>query len=110
MLCYTCYAHGGKSFGTLDKVIGPSWPEFQYNVCAAHAGEYFFGSKSKFLKAQVRKGLHSIKWHPWAYLLGTKDLGQDQTLGVDPDECVAPRARARVGENLFDQNSEEKQL
>ena len=26
--------------------------------------------------------------------------------GVDPDECVAPRA----GENLFDQNSEEKQL
>ena len=42
-----------------------------YNVCAARsrAGENFFGSKSKFLKAQVRKGLQSIKWHPWAYTI-----------------------------------------
>ena len=80
-MCYTCSSHGDKSFGTLVKAIGPSWPEFQYNERAVRAGENFFGSKSKFLKAQVRKGLQSIKWHPWAYLLGTKDLGQDQTLG-----------------------------
>ena len=79
LLCYTCYAHGGKSFGTLDKAIGPSWPELQYIMYAPRAGENFFGYKSKFLKAHVRKGLQSIKCHPWAYLLGTKDLGQDQT-------------------------------
>ena len=80
-MCYTCSNSGGKSFGTLVQVIGPSWPELQYIERAARAGENFFGSKSKFLKAQVRKGLQSIKWQPWAYLLGTKDLGQDQTLG-----------------------------
>ena len=80
-MCYTFKSHGDKSFGTLVQAIGPSWPELQYNERAARAGENFFGSKSKFLKAQVRKGLQSIKWQPWAYLLGTKDLGQDQTLG-----------------------------
>ena len=76
-MCYTFSNSGGKSFGTLVQVIGPSWPELQYIERAAHAGENFFGSKSKFLKAQVRKGLQSIKWQPWAYLVGTKDLGQD---------------------------------
>ena len=78
-MCYTFKSHGDTSFGTLVQAIGPSWPEFQYIERAerARAGENFFGSKSKFLKAQVRKGLQSIKWQPWAYLLGTKDLGQD---------------------------------
>ena len=78
-MCYTFSNSGGKSFGTLVQVIGPSWPELQYIERAprAHAGENFFGSKSKFLKGQVRKGLQSIKWQPWAYLVGTKDLGQD---------------------------------
>ena len=78
-MCYTFSNSGGKSFGTLVEVIGPSWPELQYIERAARmrAGENFFGSKSKFLKGQVRKGLQSIKWQPWAYLVGTKDLGQD---------------------------------
>ena len=77
-MCYTCSSHGDKSFGTLVQAIGPSGPDqFQYIERAARAGENFFGSKSKFLKAQVRKGLQSIKRQPWAYLLGTKDLGQD---------------------------------
>ena len=76
-MCYTFSNSGGKSFGTLVQVIGPSWPELQYieRAARARAGENFFGSKSKFLKAQVRKGLQSIKWQPWAYLVGTKDLG-----------------------------------
>ena len=78
-MCYTFSNSGGKSFGTLVQVIGPSWPELQYieRAARARAGENFFGSKSKFLKAQVRKGLQFIKWQPWAYLVGTKDLGQD---------------------------------
>ena len=53
-------------------------PGQSYNILnAPRVRENFYGSKSKFLKAQVRKGLQPIKWQPWAYLLGTKDLGQD---------------------------------
>ena len=44
VLCYSYYAYGDTSFGTLIKAIGPSYPEIS---CAACAGKHKFPLPSR---------------------------------------------------------------
>ena len=91
-MCYTCSNSGDKSFGTLVEAIGPSWPELQYIERAARGRKLLWIQEQIFKSpGQERPTLYSLSngshgpicWAQkiWAYLLGTKDLGQDQTLG-----------------------------
>ena len=81
-MCYTFSNSGGKSFGTLVQVIGPSWPELQYIERAAR------GRKLLWIQEQIFKSPSQER--PTVYQMaamglsgGHKRFGPRLNLGVD---------------------------
>ena len=87
-MCYTFSNSGGKSFGTLVQVIGPSWPELQYIERARRARARARGRKLLWIQEQIFKSPSQER--PTVYQMaamglsgGHKRFGPRLNLGVD---------------------------
>ena len=83
-MCYTFSNSGGKSFGTLVQVIGPSWPELQYIERAPRArGRKLLWIQEQIFKTPGQERPTDYQMAAMGLSVGHKRSGPRLNLGVD---------------------------